>query len=71
MTSHIGESHTVNIDPRRPHIAYSVTSDAVSVRDTNADGVPDKRDNEIEGDNDQFDLDGFEVVDLSSCMYST
>jgi hypothetical protein len=31
LTSHIGESHTVNIDPRRPHIAYSVTSDAVTV----------------------------------------
>ena len=30
LTSHIGESHTVNVDPRRPHIAYSVTSDAVS-----------------------------------------
>ncbi len=69
LTSHIGESHTVNIDPRRPHIAYSVTSDAVSVRDTDGDGVPDKRENEIEGDNDQFDLDGFEVVDMSSCMY--
>ena len=25
LTSHIGESHTVNIDPKRPHIAYSVT----------------------------------------------
>jgi hypothetical protein len=31
LTSHIGESHTVNIDPKRPHIAYSVTSDAVGV----------------------------------------
>ena len=29
LTSHIGESHTVNIDPKRPHIAYSVTSDSV------------------------------------------
>jgi hypothetical protein len=69
LTSHVGESHTVNVDPRRPHIAYSVTSDAVSVRDTDGDGTPDKRENEIEGDNDQFDLDGFEVVDMSSCMY--
>lgn len=31
LTSHIGESHTVNVDPRRPHIAYSVTSDSVGV----------------------------------------
>jgi hypothetical protein len=63
LTSHIGESHTVNIDPKRPHIAYSVTSDSVTV---NAAG---QRENEIPGDNDRLDLDGFEVVDMSSCMY--
>jgi len=61
LTSHIGESHTVNIDPKRPHIAYSVTSDAVGVdeegRRTNEDPA-----------GDPLDLDGFEVVDLSSCM---
>ncbi len=62
LTSHIGESHTVNIDPKRPHIAYSVTSDAVTV---NPSG---QRENEIATDTDRFDLDGFEVVDLSSCM---
>jgi hypothetical protein len=58
LTSHIGEAHTVNIDPKRPHIAYAVTSDSVGV---GADG---KRANETSG----FGLDGFEVVDLSSCM---
>jgi hypothetical protein len=63
LTSHIGEAHTVNVDPKRPHIAYAVTSDAVSV---NAAG---KRENEILGDNDRLDLDGFEIVDMSSCMY--
>ena len=63
LTSHAGEAHTVNIDPKRPHIAYAVTSDAVSI---NAAG---KRENEIPGDNDRLDLDGFEVVDMSSCMY--
>jgi hypothetical protein len=63
LTSHAGESHTVNIDPKRPHIAYSVTSDAVSI---NAAG---HRENEILGDDDRRDLDGFEVVDMSSCMY--
>ncbi|HEX8054802.1 MAG TPA: hypothetical protein VF517_17575 [Thermoleophilaceae bacterium] len=60
LTSHIGESHTVNIDPRRPHIAYSVTSDNVGV---DAQG---KRGNESSAE--KYDLDGFEVVDLSSCM---
>jgi Ca2+-binding RTX toxin-like protein len=72
LTSHIGEAHTVNVDPKRPHIAYAVTSDAVEVKDTG------QRDNEnatdtnqagaIEPNPDRFDLDGFEVVDLSSCM---
>ena len=59
MTSHIGEAHTVNIDPKRPHIAYAVTSDSVGVED---DGT---RSNESGSG---LNLDGFEVVDLSSCM---
>ena len=62
MTSNIGEAHTVNVDPRRPHIAYAVTSDSVTVNDEG------KRENEIETDSDRFDLDGFEVVDFSSCL---
>jgi hypothetical protein len=61
LTSHVGEAHTVNVDPKRPHIAYAVTSDAVGVRDG-------KRQNEVPGSSDRNDLDGFEVVDLSSCM---
>jgi hypothetical protein len=60
LTSHIGESHTVNIDPRRPHIAYSVTSDNIGVDAEN------KRLNETAAE--KLDLDGWEVVDLSSCM---
>ena len=74
MTSHIGESHTVNVDPKRPHIAYSVTSDAVSVSvdDDDIDGDGNRteliRENEDPNDSDRFDLDGFEVVDMSSCM---
>ena len=36
LTSHIGESHTVNIDPKRPHIAFSITSDSIGV---DAEGV--------------------------------
>jgi hypothetical protein len=58
LTSHIGEAHTVNIDPKRPHIAYAVTSDSIGV---NAEGV---RANDTSGNT----LDGFEVVDMSSCM---
>ena len=64
LTSHIGESHTVNVDPKRPHIAYSVTSDSVGV---NAEG---KRANEglsVTG-GPVFSLDGFEVVDFRSCL---
>ena len=62
LTSHIGEAHTVNIDPKRPHIAYAVTSDSVSVDEN---GV---RANEVAGSGEELSLDGFEVVDLSSCM---
>jgi hypothetical protein len=62
LTSHIGEAHTVNIDPKRPHIAYAVTSDSVSVDEN---GV---RANEVPGSGEELSLDGFEVVDLSSCM---
>jgi hypothetical protein len=62
LTSHIGEAHTVNVDPKRPHIAYSVTSDSVNL---NPDG---SRQNEDPADSERFNLDGFEVVDLSSCM---
>ena len=61
MTSHSGEAHTVNVDPRRPHIAYAVTSDGVSVTDG-------KRNNENPTSSQRFNLDGFEVVDMSSCM---
>ena len=63
LTSHIGEAHTVNVDPKRPHIAYAVTSDSISV---DADG---KRLNEVPGGSGRLNLDGFEVVDMSSCMY--
>ncbi len=74
LTSHIGEAHTVNIDPKRPHIAYAVTSDAIGISedetDIDGDGNTTEliRENEDPDDSDRFDLDGFEVVDLSSCM---
>jgi len=74
LTSHIGEAHTVNVDPKRPHIAYAVTSDAIGISEdtSDIDGDGNKteliRENEDPTDSDRFDLDGFEVVDLSSCM---
>lgn len=63
LTTHIGESHTVNVDPKRPHIAYVVSSDSVGF-----DG--ETRDNEAMENamGAGQDLDGFEIVDLSSCM---
>lgn len=60
LTSHIGETHTVNVNPKRPHIAYSSTSDSVTVANRPEADNPDL--------SEQNDLDGFELVDLSSCM---
>jgi uncharacterized repeat protein (TIGR01451 family) len=60
LISHIGEAHTVNVDPKRPHIAFAVTSDSVGVT-CNADDTSCNRANGL-------NLDGWEVVDLSSCM---
>jgi hypothetical protein len=62
LTSHIGEAHTVNVDPKRPHIAYAVTSDGIGVDEEG------NRGNEDPESSDRLDLDGFEVVDFSSCM---
>ncbi len=59
LTVHLGKAHTVNIEPKRPHIAFDVTQDGVPIE---ADG---KQANEVTASN---QMDGFEVVDLSSCM---
>lgn len=61
LTTHIGEAHTVNVDPKRPHIAYVSSSDQVAVDE---DG---KRAN-ADPDGQPLRLDGIEVVDMSSCM---
>jgi hypothetical protein len=67
LTSHIGEAHTVNVDPKRPHIAYAVSSDSVGAScDPNDTSCT--RANENPNSTARFNLDGFEVVDLSSCM---
>ena len=71
LIRHIGNAHTVNVDPKRPHIAFDITQDGVSVC---ADG---RRNNEFplgcpesQGPNSSKSeaLDGFEIVDMSSCM---
>ena len=59
LTSHVGEAHTVNVDPKRPHIAYVSSSDSMNV---NEEG---ERPNETDGSN---IFDGIEVVDFSSCL---
>ena len=59
MTSHVGQAHTVNVDPKRPHIAYVSSSDFVNYDE---EGV---RAND-EGTSNA--MDGIEVVDLSTCM---
>ena len=58
LTTHVGQAHTVNVDPKRPHIAYVSSSDNVPL---DAEG---KRANEAGGNA----LDGIEVVDMSTCM---
>ena len=54
LTSHAGEAHTVNVDPKRPHIAFVASSDGGNVDE--------------EGQITSGDLHTVEIVDLSSCM---
>jgi hypothetical protein len=62
LISHIGNAHTVNVDPKRPHIAFDITQDGVTNNpQTN------QRSNETLGSTSNA-LDGFELIDLSSCM---
>ncbi|MDP8911807.1 MAG: DUF11 domain-containing protein, partial [Actinomycetota bacterium] len=69
LTSHIGEAHTVNVDPKRPHIAFAVTSDTVPVTCNPDDTDCDRRDEDADPNTRQgLALDGFELVDLRSCM---
>jgi hypothetical protein len=69
LTSHIGEAHTVNVDPKRPHIAYAVTSDSVSVTcDAEDRSCARANENPTASFGTRANLDGFEVVDMSSCM---
>jgi len=60
LTSHVGEAHTVNVDPKRPHIAFVSSSDSVNLEDG-------ERPNGAEGSS-SLAFDGIEVVDFSSCL---
>lgn len=72
LTTHIGQAHTVNVDPKRPHIAYAVSSDSVGITtdssDWDGDGDTTEEIRTNENPSGGLALDGFEVVDLSSCM---
>ncbi|CAA9480492.1 MAG: hypothetical protein AVDCRST_MAG85-639 [uncultured Solirubrobacteraceae bacterium] len=69
LISHIGNAHTVNVDPKRPHIAFDITQDGVTSCEGPQAG---KRNNEVDcttgAASTSFQLDGFEVVDMKSCM---
>ena len=66
LTSHIGEAHTVNVDPKRPHIAFVSSSDAVNLIAEGEENAG-ERPNEQEG-NTSMAFDGIELVDFSSCL---
>ena len=58
LTNHVSQCHTVNVDPKRPHIAFCIGQDGINI---NPDGT---RTNDTTGNQ----LDGFELIDLSTCM---
>jgi hypothetical protein len=77
LTSHTGMAHTVNVDPKRPHIAFVSSSDAIGMTDSGA------RSNEVlpcahpqpdpevpcaQPGTPSASMDGIEAVDMSSCM---
>ena len=57
LTTHVGEAHTVNVDPKRPHIAIVSSSDFSSL-DDDGEIVPGS----------STSLFTIELVDLSSCL---
>jgi hypothetical protein len=66
LTSHVGEAHTVNVDPKRPHIAFVSSSDAVNLIEEGEENAG-ERPNEQDGST-SLSFDGIEVVDFSSCL---
>jgi hypothetical protein len=72
LTSHVGQAHTVNVDPKRPHIAFVSSSDQVNydeegVRANDEHPAPPPDGTAAPGAVTNS-MDGIEVVDMSSCM---
>ena len=71
LTSHVGQAHTVNVDPKRPHIAFVSSSDAVNYTEEGAranDEHPPMPPGGTSTNGITNSMDGNEVVDMSSCM---
>jgi hypothetical protein len=72
LTSHVGQAHTVNVDPKRPHIAFVSSSDFVNydeegVRANDEHPKPPPDGTAAPGAVTNS-MDGIEVVDMSTCM---
>lgn len=57
LTAHAGEAHTINTDPKRPHIAYVSPSDFVGVDEDGEASVGSRTQSHA-----------VEIIDLSSCL---
>jgi hypothetical protein len=72
LTSHVGQAHTVNVDPKRPHIAFVSSSDAVNYDDkgvrANDEHPKPPPDGQAAPGAVTNAMDGIEVVDMSTCM---
>lgn len=53
------DTHTLNVDPKRPHIAFNAGQDGVVISNRRSDDNPTGT---------ETSLDGFHIIDLSSCM---
>lgn len=60
LISFYGDTHSLNVDPKRPHIGFSSGQDEVVIANRRSDENPD-------GTEDSND--GFHLIDMSSCMY--
>ena len=59
LISFYGDTHTLNVDAKRSHIAFNAGQDEVAIAQRRSDDNP-------AGTEDS--LDGFHLIDLSSCM---
>ena len=71
LTSHVGQAHTVNVDPKRPHIAFVSSSDAVNYNDEGVRANDEHPPPPPEGTSTSGitnSMDGIEVVDMRTCL---